>query len=396
MRILFISLPGIGLAFPMVPLAWALRTAGHDVLLATAGQAMAVEHAGLAVTDVAPGYRLPEGTLERLRASAHPVGAGQIVRPPVELFTQMSASLVDLAVELAQAWRPDLVVSCQLDGAGLVVAGALRVPLVSHRFGFFRSDGLLRDYHALLADDFRRHGVDQPPLPNATIDVAPPSMAVRPPDDSDAAEPVWPMRHIPYNGSGRFEPWQTTPPALRRQRIAVTLGTVAPMVTGVNVVGRIIAAATGLDAELVLALGDGIDLTALGPLPETVRTTGWTPLNTLLPSCAALIHHGGAGTTLAALDAGVPQLILPNGADRFLNADVVSRRGAGLRADDAEIGTALLERLLRDEHLRATAAEVRAEIHTMPPPAHLVTQLTELAGPTDPAPGATIPDHLTT
>jgi UDP:flavonoid glycosyltransferase YjiC (YdhE family) len=387
MRILFTSSPGIGHAFPMVPLAWALRTAGHDVLLATAGQAMAVEHAGLAVADVAPGYRLPQDALERLRASAHQIGDSQTVQPPAELFARMSASLIDLAVELARAWRPDLVISSQLDGAGLVVAGALQVPLVSHRFGFVRSEALLRDYHELLADEFRRHGVDRAPLPDATIDVAPPSMAVRP-GAEEAAGPVWPMRYIPYNGSGRFQPWQSRPPTLRRQRIAVTLGTVAPSVTGTDVVGRIIAAAAGLDVELVLALGDDIDLTALGPLPQSVRTTGWMPLNTLLPSCAALIHHGGAGTALAALDAGVPQLILPNGADRFLNADVVSRRGAGLRAHDTEIDTELLEHLLRDEHLRATAAEVRTEIQTMPPPAHLVTRITELATPTTPPPGA--------
>jgi hypothetical protein len=37
MRALFVAGPGVGHVFPMVPLAWALRGRGHDVLVATAG-----------------------------------------------------------------------------------------------------------------------------------------------------------------------------------------------------------------------------------------------------------------------------------------------------------------------------------------------------------------------
>ena len=44
----------------------------------------------------------------------------------------------------------------------------------------------------------------------------------------------------------------------------------------------------------MLALGD-VDTSALGTLPPQVRVAGWIPLNALLPSCAAIIHHGGAG-----------------------------------------------------------------------------------------------------
>ncbi len=36
MRVLFVSLPGVAHVFPAVPLAWALRVAGHDVIMATA------------------------------------------------------------------------------------------------------------------------------------------------------------------------------------------------------------------------------------------------------------------------------------------------------------------------------------------------------------------------
>jgi UDP:flavonoid glycosyltransferase YjiC (YdhE family) len=36
----------------------------------------------------------------------------------------------------------------------------------------------------------------------------------------------------------------------------------------------------------------------LGPLPANIRVVGWIPLDDLLPTCTAIVYHGGAGTTL--------------------------------------------------------------------------------------------------
>ena len=56
MRVLFSSSPGLGHLFPMIPLAWALRTGGHDVLVASTGDVVerAVQ-AGLPAVEAAPG-----------------------------------------------------------------------------------------------------------------------------------------------------------------------------------------------------------------------------------------------------------------------------------------------------------------------------------------------------
>lgn len=56
MRVLVVSAPLVGHVFPLVPLAVALRDAGHDVLVATGGGALAAADAGLAVHDIAPGF----------------------------------------------------------------------------------------------------------------------------------------------------------------------------------------------------------------------------------------------------------------------------------------------------------------------------------------------------
>src|SRR6202012_1799180 len=65
-----------------------------------------------------------------------------------------------------------------------------------------------------------------------------------------------------------------------------------------------------------------------GVLPGR-RCRAYVPLRALLPRCAALVHHGGIGTTAEALRAGVPQVIVPLAFDQFDNAARVRALGAG-------------------------------------------------------------------
>ncbi len=118
----------------------------------------------------------------------------------------------------------------------------------------------------------------------------------------------------------------------------------------------------------------------IGELPGDVRAESWLPLNALLPQCDGLINHGGSGAVLTALACGVPQLVLPSGTDRNLNAEAVARRGAGLDAGTADgISIDLVEALLRDEQLAEAAREVRAEIAAMPTPTELDGRVAQLA-----------------
>lgn len=223
---------------------------------------------------------------------------------------------------------------------------------------------------AEMAETFARHGIDRLPEPVDTVDLAPPSM-VR------GERYGCSMRPVAYNGEGAL-PEPLAAPA-RRPRVAVTLGTVPPRTDGLTRIERVIAAAADVHADFVLATGE-LDLSTLGTLPDNVRSYGWVPWRALLGTCAAAIHHGGSGTALAALDAGVPQLALPDGSDRFVNADAVRERGAGLSAGAEEIGPALLDRLLADDALARAAHEVSAEISAMPGPTALAARLCDSAG----------------
>jgi sterol 3beta-glucosyltransferase/vancomycin aglycone glucosyltransferase len=51
----------------------------------------------------------------------------------------------------------------------------------------------------------------------------------------------------------------------------------------------------------------------------------------LFPACAAVVHHGGAGTTHTALAAGVPSIVVPHVADQYFWADELRRIGVALK-----------------------------------------------------------------
>ncbi|KAA2261320.1 DUF1205 domain-containing protein [Solihabitans fulvus] len=375
MRVLFVSTPGIGHVFPLVPLAWALRVAGHEVLVATTGSALAVADAGLPVANLADGFDFravreqarrdhPE-LIERLRNTQM-----TDLSQALFIFSRISKMMADGVVKIADDFRPDLVVHSPMNGAALLVAGRLGVPAVEHGFGFARTAHLHDAMYDSLVEEFAAHGAAGLPEQRISLDVAPPSMLTEP-------STGWPTQYVPYNGGGVLADWLRERPA--RPRIAVTLGTVAVETNGLGPVERIVTLAPKIDAEFVLALGNA-DLSGLGELPPNVRAVGWAPLGALLETCSGVVHHGGAGTTLTALAAEVPQVVLPSGADRFINAGAVRDRGAGLVATAEDLDVPLLETLLRDDGLRAAGAEVRAEIAAMPSPSSVVPRLAAALG----------------
>ena len=95
-------------------------------------------------------------------------------------------------------------------------------------------------------------------------------------------------------------------------------------------------------------------------LPPRVLALDSIPHSWLFPRCAAVVHHGGAGTTAAALRAGVPSLVVAFHGDQPFWGEVVHRAGAGprhllhrrLSVDGLSRG---LEQLTRDEAMRARA-----------------------------------------
>lgn len=64
-------------------------------------------------------------------------------------------------------------------------------------------------------------------------------------------------------------------------------------------------------------------------LPDSIVWQSYIPLSHLLPFAAAIVHHGGIGTTAEALRSGIPQLVVPMAHDQFDNAFRVKSFGVG-------------------------------------------------------------------
>lgn len=361
MRILFVAAPLLGHLYPMIPLATALRAAGHDILVASGGDVLERPPAGFAVEDVVTGrftfgriataamLRHPRVMAREVAGTAGTDGVGHIFGAVNDLLVERTSALVD-------SWRPDVVVHEPLCGAGAVAAGRHGVPAVLHGNLLFDDALLTRVTTAAM-----RPRVDPPPSA-AVLRITPESLV--------RGAGGQPMRPIGYGGDASLPAVLREPPT--RPRILVSHSTIAGPGSA-SVLARIVRVAPAVDAEFVLLRA--ADKLSRRALPGNVRAVGWAPLPEALAGASGIVHHGGAGTILAALAAGVPQLVTPGPGDRRHNASVVAGRGAGFAVPARKISALDLDRLLSDATLRTASAEVATEIAAMPPPAEIVATL---------------------
>ncbi|MDG4826858.1 glycosyltransferase [Asanoa sp. WMMD1127] len=118
-----------------------------------------------------------------------------------------------------------------------------------------------------------------------------------------------------------------------------------------------------LGGSVVVATGQ-TDPAALGPLPANVVARRFVPQPEVLDRAALFVTHGGMNSVNEALQAGVPMLVVPQGADQPLVAARVATLGAGLTMRSADVTAesvrALARRLLDEPRFRGAAATLRA------------------------------------
>ncbi|MFD3331780.1 nucleotide disphospho-sugar-binding domain-containing protein [Streptomyces sp. NPDC058700] len=388
----------------MVPLGWALQAAGHEVrVLCAPSQAAAVGRAGLVPVPVLGGME----EVLRLRLQYHAEAAAGIWPYPWlpphpltgerldrldafdtrrferEVAPELDASTArsfDAAVDYARDWRPDLVLYDPGSLEGLLAADVLGVPAALCLWGPASPHD--PDHMRIVPTDrsgsFARYGLGPFDLTmiERVVDPNPPSLKV------PIGSARLPVRYVPYNGAGSAPAWTARPPEGRR--VCVTWSTALSTVSGPDsyLLPRIVAALDGLDCEVVLT-ATARDVAALGPVPSSVRVAENLPLAALLPGSAAVVHHGGSGSTLTSLWAGVPQFIATFASEQQVTGERVAATGAALHvpghlADEAAI-RAGVERLIEDGAHRAAAGRLREEVAEAPTPAALTTALEALA-----------------
>lgn len=310
---------------------------------------------------------------------------------PFDLFT---LAMTEGTIEAGRSFEADLVVYPSDHAAGLLAAAALGVPAleVGNRVSWSMRDkgikesgaqnhrtGVIDEDSPVIAGLRERLGIgDRRPRLVARIDPRPPSLGGLDQDepDTEGGTPWWPMRYVPYNGGSVVPEWVLN--RSERPRICLTLGTVIPLLSDGSGLLLLIKALSELDVEIVLA-DHSTDFEALGELPDNVRLAGYLPLSSFLGTCSLIVHHGGSGTTAAALHSGTPQLVLPDGADQPLVAQRVVDCKAGLslplgEADPVTVRE-MADRLLTDPAYAEAAAAVSAEMAAQPSPAAVIDRL---------------------
>ncbi|MFG1924574.1 glycosyltransferase [Cryptosporangium sp. NPDC048952] len=368
MRILFSGRPAYGHLYPLLPLARAARDSGHRVTIAT-GPTFVPQLAEFGFDTRAAGTSI--GVAEAEAVQRHP--DGPVVAVLATMFADVLArrTLADLEPML-EVDRPDLVIYEMSDVGAAAAAFRAGIPAVSVTIG--RS--MPAEVRTLTAPafDWLWDGATPPAdlmLGDACLDLWPSGLA----DPVAAAVPTrFPLRPVPW--SAPAPPW--SPPG--RPLVYLTLGTVSFHAT--DVLRAAVDGLSRLPVRVVVAVGPG-DPSVLGEVPGNVQVSQFVPQGRVLAEADLVVHHGGSGTTLGAAAHGLPQLLLPQGADQFGNADVVSAQGSGLALtrDDVmpDVIAECARTLLGEPVHRATAQALAAEIAAMPSPASVLPDLEAFA-----------------
>ncbi|MEV1026408.1 activator-dependent family glycosyltransferase [Streptomyces sp. NPDC050264] len=425
MRVLIVPFPWKTHLFNLVPLAWSLQTAGHEVRVAGWPDLMdAVTGAGLTGLGVGPGESAQVREERDRRKPAPRAGAGPSpqdgldplfrIGPDRERLSWEQAnrvfddlvlpqarrsndSMMDELVAFAREWQPDLVLWGAKAFAGAIAAAAVGA---AHARVLYSVDVYTR-----MREDFLRARAQQPPqertdrlrdwlegwasrygvafdeeLVNGQFTIDPLPEAFRP----DPRPTTLPMQFVPYNGPALVPRWLAEPP--RAPRVLMTFGDAVndgPVrhLLPVERIQEILDSVADLDIELVLTLPPQSQR-QLRQVPANTRLVDSVPLSEVLPTCAAMVHHGGTWSFGCALRYGVPQLLVSRAFDVPLKLRCLDRSGAGLSmkpgdADGPAVRAALL-RLLQDDGIRANAQRLRRQVLDMPAPNELVRTLEDL------------------
>jgi UDP:flavonoid glycosyltransferase YjiC (YdhE family) len=388
-RVLFATTANDGHFGPLLPFARACAGAGHEVRVAAPeSYGVALSRVGFAheaFADAAPEVigpvmgSLPSMSLEE---------ADDVVLREVFGRIDAQAALPGLR-ETIERWRPDIVVRESAELGSLAEAERAGVPHVHVCIGMHEvASRFAETVDEPMSELGRLAGLADGQLHAALAAETIVSLA---PELLDHAAGEVPAEAHSYK---RFHELTPAPSGERLAEwgdqglplIYVTFGSVAGSIPPfAGVFREALDALADLDVCVLMTVGRNLAPEGLGPLPGNARVRQWVPQGDVLAHAAAMIGHGGFGTTMGALAAGVPQVVVPLFSfDQVVNGDHVAAVGAGLtigRGHGAvERAAAEIPRLLTDPAYAESARRVAAAMRDLPPPAEVVPVLAALVG----------------
>ena len=382
-RVLFASTRGVGHFNPLVPFADACLRRGHEVLVAgPPSLAGAVESAGYEfwVFDDPPEEELAE-VWARV-PSLPPDEANAVVIGEIFGRLDATASLPRLREACAE-WTPDVVVREPNEYGSAVAAELHGIPHARVAIGLSRMEELalrcasnavdtLRDSVGLSSDATARALRHSPYLTLFPASFEDPEEGEQP-DTLRFGDPAWDasVAELPDWWSARAAPL-----------VYITLGSVAgAMGMTASVYQAALEAVADLPVRVLLTVGLDANLDVFAEAPPNVHVERWIPQADVLSHASAVVCHGGAGSTLGALAAGLPIVVVPLFADHPYNAQRVVAVGAGVAAaPDARAIRDGISRVLENESYRAAAQRLAREMRSNPSTDAAVETLAAHAG----------------
>jgi UDP:flavonoid glycosyltransferase YjiC (YdhE family) len=347
------SLGGAGHLSPLLPFLAAARRRGDETLVVgPPALSDLVERAGYA-------FR-PGG--EPSEADVAPIRERLPVAPPQEasvlgnrdLFGRLATTAMLPGMrQICADWSPHLVLRDPCEYASAVVAHQIGIPNAQVAISLARGEaasitaaapaleeqrpGLVRELRASPYLTRFPASLDPPAFPT-TVRFRVPGSA-----DGEALRDWWDGSDAPL--------------------VYTTFGTVlGHMTIAADVYRMALKALTDLDVRVLLTVGDRFDRADLGAIPANVHVAAWVEQANVLGESDLVVCHGGSGTVLGAMAAGVPVVVVPIFADQFENGRRVAECGAGLLVEPERGRADGPHRVLGDEDAPRIARAITAAL----------------------------------
>jgi len=362
-RILLTTRGSSGHLLPLAPIGHACLQAGHDVLVTAQRQHRAnVERERLPFSPVGdPPDEEWMPLLDQFGELGIDAADARMIR---DFFGGIDtrAALPDL-LRVVESWRPDVIVRETWEYASTIAAELNGVPLARVGLGLAALEQRSVRLVAPAVDDARAKA-GLPPDPSGERLRDTPYLTFLPElfDDAGDTGPgaVYRFR---APSSDAVPPARDWLPAGDDPLVYLSFGSVAAgahLPYFPELYRAAIDALAALPVRLLVTIGEDRDPAELAPWPKNVRVERWVPQDAVAPLAAAIVGHGGHGSTLGALSHGVPLVVMPLfSGDQWDNAEAVARAGAGI-ALDTDRATRQVLALPGSDTLGGLAAAVRS------------------------------------
>ncbi|MGD9159698.1 MAG: glycosyltransferase [Desulfobacteraceae bacterium] len=390
-RLLFTTNEGYGHFHPLVPIAKKARAAGHTVAFACPSVlSPVVEASGFQVFPTGQDAdQDPE--LEQILAQVRKMPPGPELDALLWAGFKARRMLPDL-IDICHSWKPDVLVRECAELGACIAAEHLGLPHAAVQIcASFYIEANLK-YMSKYLDPIRKNiGLAPDPeleslyrylflsfMPPGFHKLAPPELI---PSTTHLIRP----EVFDQSGKETLPEWIKNLP--KQPTVYVTLGTeISNIIPGIypHFIQTIITGLRDEDINLIVTIGRDKDPADFGKQPSNVHIERYIPNSLLLPHCDLIVMHGGSNSLIAAVDAGLPMVIvLPMIADQPVNAKRCATLNLGqvvnitsLTSD--AIGDAVRE-VLHNSYYRENVHQLQDEMHSLPKLEYAVSLLEKLA-----------------